>query len=61
MMKKRLGNYQKVVLRGIKREGKQPLTIKSGYSRQVKSLKGRGLISQRGKYLYLTQKGRRRI
>jgi len=58
---KRIGNYQKVVLRGIKREGKQPASIKKGYSRQIKSLKKRRLIKQKGKYLYLTHKGRRRV
>ena len=58
---KRLGNYQRTVLRGIKREGKQPITIKNGYSRQVKTLSQRGLIKKRGKYFFLTSKGRRRI
>ena len=57
---KRLGNYQKTVLRGIKREGKQPTSISKGYSRQVKSLKRRGLIKQIGSNLYLTSSGRKR-
>lgn len=58
---KRLGNYQKTVLRGIEREGKQPSSIKSGYSRQVKSLKKRRLIKQKGSHLYLTDKGKKRL
>jgi hypothetical protein len=58
---KRLGNYQRTVLKGIKREGSQPATIKKGYSRQVKSLLNRRLITQRNNKLYLTDKGKKRI
>lgn len=57
----RLGIYQKTVLKGIAREGKQPVTIKNGYSRQVKSLKRRKLIKQKGKYFYLTIFGKKRV
>lgn len=59
--KKRLGTYQRAVLKGIKREGKQPITIKYGYSRQYKSLLRRKLIAKKGKYLYLTKKGKKRL
>jgi len=58
---KRLGNYQKTVLKGINREGKQPYSIKKGYSRQVSSLLKRRLIKKTGNYLYLTKSGRKRI
>jgi len=59
-MTKRLGIYQRVVLRGLVREGKSPVQIKHGYSRQVASLKGRGYISERRGYLYLTPKAIKR-
>lgn len=58
---KRIGNYQKVVLRGIKREGSQPYSIRKGYSRQVKSLLKRKLIKKSGNRLYLTNKGKKRL
>ena len=58
---KRLGNYQRTVLRGIKREGSQPATIKKGYSRQVESLLKRNLIKKSGSKLYLTDKGKKRV
>ena len=58
---KRLGIYQKTVLKGIARKGKQPVTIKDGYSRQVKRLKQRKLICQKGDYLFLTKTGKNRI
>lgn len=61
MVKRKLGNYQKVVLRGILREGKQPTTIKNGYRNQVKSLLRRKLIKTKGNYFYLTSSGRKRI
>lgn len=58
---KRLGNYQKVVLRGIKRESRQPVSIARGYSRQVKSLLRRKLIKRKGSYFHLTKSGRNRV
>jgi len=58
---KRLGNYQKVVLRGIERVGSQPVSIKKGYSRQIKSLQRRKLIKRVGQRFYLTNSGRKRI
>jgi len=58
---KRIGNYQRTVLRGIAREGRQPVSIKNGYSRQVKTLKKRKLIKQKGNFLYLTPTGRKRV
>ena len=58
---KRLGHYQRTVMRGIEREGKQPASISNGYSRQAKSLKSRKLITQKGSSLYLTRAGRRRL
>ena len=61
MKNNRLGNYQRAVLRGIKRVGSQPTTIKKGYSNQVKSLLKRNLIKESGSRLYLTDKGKKRI
>jgi hypothetical protein len=58
---KRLGNYQRTVLRGIKREGSQPATIKKGYSHQVESLLKRNLIKKLKNRLYLTEKGKKRM
>ena len=59
-MVKRLGVYQRAVLKGIKRKGKQPISIKKGYSGQVKSLKKRQLISEKNNYLVLTKSGKKR-
>jgi hypothetical protein len=58
---KRLGSYQRVVMKGIHREGSQPITIKNGYSKQVKSLIKRRLITTKGESLILTKKGMLRI
>lgn len=60
-MVRRLGNFQRTVLKGIKREGKQPVSIKKGFSRQVKSLRKRQLIKKKGNFFVLTKKGTRRI
>lgn len=60
-MAQRLGTYQKAVLKGIKREGKAPYSIRKGYSRQVRSLMKRRLITKRGENLYLTSKGKKRL
>jgi hypothetical protein len=61
MKNNRLGNYQRAVLRGIKRKGFQPVTIKKGYSNQVQSLLKRNLIRKSRSRLYLTDKGKKRI
>lgn len=61
MKLKRLGNYQRTVLKGIERKGSQPSSIRKGYSRQVKSLLKRDLIRNSNDRLYLTEKGKKRI
>lgn len=61
MKLKRLGVYQRAVLRGIERKGSQPYSIKNGYSRQVNSLLKRDLIKKSNDRLYLTEKGKKRI
>lgn len=58
---KRLGHYQRAVLKGIRREGKMPITISDGYPKQVKSLQKRNLIMRKKDYLFLTSKGKYRI
>lgn len=60
-MVRRIGLFQRTVLKGIKREGKQPAIIRKGFSKQVISLKRRKLIVQRGRFLFLTKKGRMRL
>jgi hypothetical protein len=57
----RLGTYQKAVLRGIAREGRQPISIRNGYSRQIRSLTSRKLIKRSGSSYVLTSRGRNRI
>jgi ribosomal protein S19E (S16A) len=61
MATKRLGIYQRTVLQGIDRDGKQPSSISNGYSKQVKSLKSAGYVQQKGNFLYLTPTGQSRV
>lgn len=53
----RLGNYEKTVLRGIYRQGNVPRSIQFGYSRQVRSLRKKGIIRVSNNKLYATKKG----
>lgn len=57
----RLGGYQRAVMKGIKRDGSLPYSIRKGYSRQVESLIRRNLIKKRNSRLYLTNEGENRI
>jgi predicted transcriptional regulator len=59
---KKLGNYQKTVLKALQRDKSHSYKVtKSGYSRQVKSLMKRRLIRRKGDRIYLTPKGNRRV
>lgn len=51
-MSKKLGNYQKAIMRALERDGSLPISIKKGYRRQVKRLHERGFIKITNDIIY---------